>query len=69
MPGIEGHHQLGLLHRQKVDALLLFQVGAVPGEDDVVHMMEQPRRQHIGGAAIKGDEHIGVPLMEPLHEH
>ena len=32
-------------------------------------MMEQPSRQHIGGAAVEGDKHIAVPLMESLHEH
>ena len=27
-------------------------------------MVQQPRRQRVGGAAVKGDEHVAVLLVE-----
>jgi len=48
--GVQCHHQPGLFHGAAGHALLGFQVGTVPGENDVVFMVQQPRRQ-------KGNDH------------
>ena len=45
------------------------QVGAVPGENDVVFLVHQPGGQSVGRAAVKGDEHVAVLLVEAAHEN
>ena len=69
MAGIERHHQMGPLHRPELHLRCLPQVGAVPGKDDVIFIPQHPRRQHIGGAAIKSCQNVGVIPMEPLGPH
>ena len=69
VPGIHGHYQTGLFHRPIGDVLLCFQIGTVPCENDVVLLVHQTGSQRVGGAAVKGDEHIAVLLVKAAHQH
>ena len=62
--GVQRCHQPHLLHRQPVHPLVLLQVGAVPGQNEIKLIVEQPCGKLIGGAAVKGNQQIGVPLVE-----
>ena len=64
MPGIQRRHQPHLLGQQPVHPFILLQVGAVPGQDQIKLIPQKSRRQLVGGAAVKGDQQIGVPLVE-----
>ena len=68
MGGVERHHQPGLLHRPEGDALLLLEVGGVPGEDHVVLPVEEPGGQCVRGRPVKGQEDAPVaPVEAPGH--
>ena len=64
MPGIQRRHQPHLLGQQPAHPFILLQVGAVPGQDQIKLIPQKSRRQLVGGAAVKGDQQIGVPLVE-----
>ena len=61
---VECDAQRHMFHDAQPQRLFLADVGAVPGEDDVVFPVEQPRGQHVSIAAVAKEQDVGVFLME-----
>ena len=64
MSAVEGHHQRGALDDLMADGMFLQNIGAVPGEDDVIFIVKQACRQPVGITAIASKKNVGIFQMK-----
>ena len=64
MSAVEGHHQRGALDDLMADGMLLQNIGAVPGEDDVIFIVKQACRQPVSITAIASKKNVRIFQMK-----